>query len=946
MDFILVPDSLTANEVRKQLAEQSCHGVMVGNFSRLLEVLTQLWVHPTPGDFWADKLQDNILKSKQAFWANSIQVDEHSVRQQLDASLQFMLNGLPLNQPLQALNSSTIPNALSQKAQDYYNDLVALHQDMDQVRPIEQMLAQQWLANMEAPALDTLALHYDAQSFCFEYWQAEVVTALAKLNPPQSIFKNMIESVLQQVQQIDFADTSTLEGSDYSAMAKRLLDNQLAENETAKPLPKPAELVGVICRDALLECEVVASMVQNLQQQGTACTDISVVYPSNSDYAIWLKKQFEASGILASNLSDTKRVVDWQAHLLRDLLVLQNPLSPPMARKSVLCNPLMPWGTAKSRIQLIEKDFTDVETLANKISEGLLAILAEKQNSVAGLVTWLETIASHLKALPQSGLTHESMQQKIAQLASTLAQYQDEGFEQALQKSLNQLQPGNISLGGTKQHLLDSVVVLDDQEHLPKKVKHLIVVGFNQPHYAYPIHTGVKQTALNAKAWQGLSFETDLLFQLNEKSQFKQKQLADTFAKTTHSLTLLSSQQGFNGSALPLSDLALDLALCFEEPSKVNSHALFEPLESIQHPFIEQVETSLSPKVDDKLNKHFFNFNQDLLRLHKDYDGNPRAESPSSFENMMVSPLAWLLDRQGLTKKGWEVETLDIMLQGTIAHKVFELYEQSAQPKQPAYSASLFDDFFAQAVQEDAPFLQNPSWKLEVSQLSQQVRPAFKAFVDWLKAENWQLVDSEERLKGTLWDIPVKGFADAVLEKNNRTFILDYKKSSSTSRLKRLEQGLDLQTYIYRTLYLQKPTDNPPQGMVTGYYNLNDQVMVVDDMTHVGQPMQGVELNVQAPNQPPGQPVDDQSSVAIRHIKARLKQLQAGLILANTTQDAERWKKVGITAYALENNSVIQRSLVAVDEVANLNAEPAVKTLLEVHQELMNSLEPAPKEQK
>ena len=52
VDFVLVPDGLSANYVRNNLAKYNLNGVKVGNFSALLETLQSLWVFDVPNNDW------------------------------------------------------------------------------------------------------------------------------------------------------------------------------------------------------------------------------------------------------------------------------------------------------------------------------------------------------------------------------------------------------------------------------------------------------------------------------------------------------------------------------------------------------------------------------------------------------------------------------------------------------------------------------------------------------------------------------------------------------------------------------------------------------------------------------------------------------------------------------------------------------------------------------
>jgi len=870
LDFVLVPDGLSANYVRRELSKHSPNGIKVGNFSVLLETLTDLWVLPVQSDNWSDILQASALKMADAFWSKSIQVDEVSVIKQLDQSLRHILKSLPLGQSVSCLENPQT------KAERYFNDLVSLHQNMHHVRPFEQQTAKQWLVQANVLSLDSINIYFDQDYFCFDVWQQEVIKALLANQTQVSPNKDLIDSLL-----IHLAEEVP---SDFVALKNVLFTNQ-------PPVSIPEGYKGVLCRDALEECEAVASMVQVASNKGISLDEIAVIYPAGSNYPLWMSKVFEKAGIVVSNLPTYQAIFDWQATLLRDLVVLKSESAPPMAWMSVLSNPLMPWRNHNKRILIIEGKVDDIRDMADEVSEGLIDLLTQKVNDSSEMLEWFMAVIKHLEPLNEQGLTHERMASKLNQLIVWFELYAEDTYDEQCQKILNQLQPKSLNIAGEKSHYLNAVTAVASNETLLKPAKHLFVLGFNQGTYFHNASDKSGRTILNNQAWSLLTEQTGLVLDtFKEEVSFGQTQIKSLLGKAVESLTILASQQDFDGGRLHLSETAFDLALCFMPAEKVNPNLLFSALRDSDHPFLKLTEISIQP--EESLVLDDLKLQQNLLALHTVDDGSQRPESPSSFETMMVSPLSWLLDRQGLKDKSWSVEKLDVLLQGTVAHKVFELYKKR---QDEPLSDELYEQLFLQAVQEDAAFLQGQQWRLELVQLKQQVKPAFDKFVCWLELSGWRIIGVEKRLKGQIWDIPVKGFADALLKKENEILVLDYKKSKSDDRVKRLKSGFDLQTYIYRELYQQ---EHGKTDIYSGYYNLNDQVMVLDQAQSSGNEMKIVvpDISVQA-----------QSLEAQNKVQNRLSQLKQGCVELNTNQDSSNWEVFGIKAYALKDNPVVIR---------------------------------------
>lgn len=83
--------------------------------------------------------------------------------------------------------------------------------------------------------------------------------------------------------------------------------------------------------------------------------------------------------------------------------------------------------------------------------------------------------------------------------------------------------------------------------------------------------------------------------------------------------------------------------------------------------------------------------------------------------------------------------------------------------------------------------------------------------------------------------------------------------------------------------------------MVTGYFNLNDRVMVLD---------QAVEGSEDIDVKTPELPLEQQSEQAVSLVTQRFAELRAGCLTLNRADEAKTWKSRGIKAYAFENSLV------------------------------------------
>jgi hypothetical protein len=868
MDFVLVPDAVTANYVRGELAKQGIANTKVGNFQALIDILKELWIIPEKEDTFSQQLQSNALQMKEAFWAESILVDEIAVINLLENTVNQLLNLLPINH---------IPEVIADpqtRLEQYFNDIIRLFYFLND-RPSDQKTAAEWLSLDITDSIQPVNL-FVLDNVRLHPWQKEVVNRL------------LAHSNLEQ--QILFTETQQqlrLQGAqDYIDMSNRLF-------EEASPQPVPDGFKGVLCRDLLEEFEVLASRIQKLIQQGTSPNEIAFIYPKGMDGIAYLSQEFAKREITLSNLPLIETGYDWQTELLRDLISLQlNPLVP-MVKKSVLSNPLMPWAF-KAKLNRILSSDKHSQAIADEYCEGLYQLVNQSVTNSEEFLVLLAEIGNKLKFQNELSLTKRRWLVLLEQVKTVFALYASLSFPEQCQKVLAQLRSASMTLNSEKPFYLNAVTALSSSESLPKPVEHLFVIGFNEGHYRFTLKDQISNTVLDLGTWQSLGFSEIMQANL----LYEQQILKQNLAKTKQSLTLLASRQAFDGSSLGLSEMALDLALCFQEVEEVDPHELFSHLNELGDDFVAWKQLAVEDLRTDEIED--LTFAENLLSLHKDSDGNQRAESPSSLERMMVSPLDWLFNRQGLEDKSWQIQTLDILIQGQTAHKVFELYKDH-QAK--GYSDALFEELFTKSLQLEAPFVLQPGWRLERIHLKQQVKRALIGFVDWLNAEDWRIDDVEKRLHGEIWGIPLKGFTDAVLVNGDKTLILDYKKSKSDDRIKRLNNGLDLQTYIYRSLYAQQFGDSE---IHSGYYTLNDQVLALDQSDS-----SQTTIKVKTPDVS----LEEQSLEARNIIQNRLRELADGFVRLNRSTDEKSWADKGVKAYSLNDNPVIKRFVIEEEEV-------------------------------
>lgn len=874
MDFLLVPDALTASETRYALAQRNTMGTKVGSFSVLLETLAELWlIEPSELD-WDVALQEQALAMGDAFWKNSIHVDESATVAELQASLQFLLNYLPLG---------TQPATISQpdsRYERYYNDLVCLFQRIGE-RPAPGQLAEQWLMEHQGLYIEPLNVYPILDIDRLFPWQQQVLDVLKGKGW--------------------FAP----EPSKYDFIPEPKPANQDATIQNfARTLFHPEagtipceDLYWITCRDHVEEVEAATSLIQAALDSGTVPERIAVVVPQGGDYELWLGKHFENAGIISSNVRPESNVFDWQSALVHDLLSTLAQPEASMALMSVMVNPLMPWK-ARTGHKFAEQ-YARRKTLTSEeeIEQSLLDLIQNApEKTTPRVVDWLKAIAELCRKNIYKGLSGQRMKGLIENTERLLSLYGAEDFGEKINRILRQMPVATLESGENRIRYLNAINIIQDKEHLPFQVDHLFILGFKQDHYSYrPEHTG----AIPREAWDTIAAETGLAMPSMDTSQeYWQKDFAELLSRADKGLTFLRSTNDSLGESLEPSESLLDMALCFQEIEKLAPEKLETPILQSRHPLVrtEIIEVKEEPKPE--LGNMDFGYNLQIARL--DDSGDFGQESPSSLEKLMVSPLAWLLNRLYIESCIWEPETPDVRVQGNVAHKVFELFFED--PKN-ALGESLANRLFDQAVNEEAPFLNTDRWSLKRAKLRDEVLEALNDLVNWCDKLGWQVMHTEKPIEGSLWGIKVGGRVDAILSDGQQALIIDYKKSKHANRLTRLEKGYDLQTYIYRELYQQ---GNPDSTLLSGYYTLNDSTLVTD------QALSGSEMLSMVQ---PRATLDAQSENAVAFVEGRLKAIQEGLITLNHADDSKEWGKVGITDYSTRDNPVIARFMLDNKEV-------------------------------
>ena len=886
MIFVIAPDSLSAREVLRHLGRQGTVGVQVGGFRRLLETLQELYVLPEPADVWDETLRAAALRAENVFWSRSIQLNESAVLHELDTSLRSLLDAVSLVDGLPDLPGGESgggpggePDAESDvpmpRWQQRYRDLLQLHGSMQGIRPHEQEMARQWYAVRSGPHIEDISILNLLDNDELPVWKRELLQALPTADSPE------ITALLQQ-----------LSGHDRSFPQER----------------------WVTCRDRVEETQAAVSMLQQAVQRGIHPDRMAVVYPHGSDYPRWLVQSLRESGLAVQNLQEQSQTYDWQAELIRDLLTVckNHDCLEPMLFMSILANPLMPWSAAYG--QYLAGEYAEAlafGTLNNSQlpehgSSDVLRILARPlpENS-SQLIRWIDEVITQTDSKPQYGLTVEHARRLIAELRILSELYVSDGFQEQLQKILNQWQAGNIARERSVRTDLNGVYFLSTQEALLTPVDEMICLGFNAGSWGASLPaSGV----FDYRDWDALAEAIALpLTNADELRRRWDNRFTRLIGQASCRCTYLLSRQNLDGGLCQPSEYLLDCAARLQLPGQIVPDQLIEDIRTTDHDLIQLKTVPATPGPAGSQPDHL-EFGRSVFELialrpssrkpgsDRKPDRDPAViySSPSKLETMMVSPLVWLLEQIEIKSRCWGALELDVMLQGTVAHQVFERYlTPSADGRFPAPPTEQKIAALLEAIlKERAPFLLYSRWRFARIQLQQEVYTALTALHAWLQDSGMSVLHTELKLRGELWNMHLGGFADVVLlDASGRTaYIIDYKKSKSQDRSKRLQQGFDLQTCIYRELFRQE--SSAFQNIVTGYFTMHDTTLILDTP---------VDSSPYITITYPDISQDAQSQQARAYIVERIDELQRGIVTLNTNADSSYWEKQGVGRYALDN---------------------------------------------
>ncbi len=889
--FLLVPDAGAARRLRRQLASSGARtGVVVGVWPELITLALDSAVLSPPVTDWSAVTNGALAAFPDAFWSGSY------------ANAPGETCSVVCNQYLQLLQE-TEPETpftpldlvkLAGRGGAHLADLVRFHQALDGALP-DHLAAIQAL--LHAPqGLRPLCVYTSPILSVLSTWQ---VRLLEHLNTTSTEYRDTALQVALD------AVTLPPEGLQASGRSLTYLQRELFDLPEQKG-ERDNSVQWLAVRDFYEEAEVAAGMVQSIlaSDETMVLADIGILVPNRLEYIYALRDAFALARLPLSGLGDPNWRRDLGRELILHFLQVREKPAPAMAVAACLTSPLMPWSetegaTAAQRV--IDGDWRiSAWRGISRDGETVLELLRGEDSTGASLGDALGSLVRHLPA--NEALTEDLL--RAAELVEAI------GAELVADRpvdwsSVRRLAgPDRLEKEPATEFTQEGVTVWHEGREAWRPVRHLLVLGFASGHYsgrdgASPVlsETDIRQLAEQT----GLRLVTRRARLDRDRAYFKRQ--LNMVAETAS--FLIPRRDPAGDAQSPSESLEFILYLFGEEEDAVLSLDL-----SVDRAQVRFLPVSDSMDVIEPSCRPFgdLEIGQNLLALRTDADGNPKPESPSALETLMVSPLAWLLQRLKAEPTLWIGEKLDVLLQGTLAHGVFELVFEANEglPERRALPGQVRTALEA-VIREESPFLRSAAWAVERHLLEGQLVRAAEAWRDILAELGADVIGTEVWLHGQLGKLGIHGQSDALLAlPGDRLLIVDYKKSSASSRRDRMLNGYDSQVELYRRMLqtgglkeegtagladrLQASADI---GVV--YFNLNDATALSDSNLAESSRLPGWEWLD-----------NDVSAEAIALIERRVADLEHGRIVLNRAGDQEFFEKqAGVKPYALEVSSLI-----------------------------------------
>ncbi|MEI8186929.1 MAG: PD-(D/E)XK nuclease family protein [Chlorobiaceae bacterium] len=898
--FLLTPDTASALKLKRLVAEKGGRtDVIAGAWPELLVHARNSCILPLDNADWQTLLAEGVDKLKDAFWGKSYgnvkDEEKKSIIGIIGEHLVMLLEAAGPDGKIDGLErlEGTV------RLQRHIRDLMALHNAMGCMLPPQLSTIQQIVQAPPERRLRSMRVYHTGEWLHLNRWQEALIAHLnaTATEGEETVLKTCLDAAVTR------AEGKSGSGLRYIQEELFTLPEKIALDDT---------LQWLVVRDYLQEAEVAAGMIQKALADDPTLNpaDIALLLPADQHYSHAVRPVFELAGLPVSGLHDAYNSRDLGGEAVLNLLLSLNKPAPVIALASLLSSPLMPWdnGVGNSFAQKIVELRFDLHEpdKFNADQSRMLLLLRERVDKPVELKERLKHFPALLnrdEALDEHRFRAEQLCKKLLGLLE-----HTETIPWPLLKA--RAVPQTLIAPTTSTATREGIAVFYEQAEPWRKVKRLFVLGCFDGHYPMTpagsiIFTDSDLLQLHEKL--GLQLETTKERNGRQRELFKRQ-----ISAATDNITFFVPSRDALGKPLsPSASLTFAGALFAGDGGAERLLVNLESNTERKKARGLALAAATAPEPPRELLKQDLSFGRNLLEICPNEDGTPKSETPSRLETLMVSPLAWLLERLKVKPREWEPETLTVMTKGTLAHNVFEhLFAPGELPSADTIKNRL-PELLDNSVRKITPFLDRHEWKVEREHLGQEILKAALQWREILDKIDATVVATEISLQGKHDDLPVNGNADLLLKSGDRLVVVDYKKSGSTTRRERMTLGYDHQAELYREMIITGGAKEPAKiskealeelehfknaGQIgTLYYLMNDQTVLANTkgwLTNIG----GVEE------------IHNNTSVkAMELIGTRINELKSGAIILNSeTDEKDCLENKGIKAYALDSSPLIK----------------------------------------
>ncbi|MBW2245552.1 MAG: PD-(D/E)XK nuclease family protein, partial [Deltaproteobacteria bacterium] len=755
-----------------------------------------------PGSDWDATFSNALEEVEAAFWSKSLEAAPDETAAAVEASFLHVLKGVAPGTRL-ADAAARAMAGLQGRAGRHITDLARLHDALGEALPPEMAGARALLAVPADEACGPIAVCRIEGHPRLDAWQLAVIAKLgadldASGSAPHPELRLLLETSLQNTPRA--SERSTL-----GHLQRRIF----GDLEGSVPLDESMQFLGL--RDPLEEAEVAAGMVQQAldREPELSPSDFALLLPNDAFTRAAVASSFDAAGLPLAGLEIETPRRDLAYEAVYALLQCQRASAPAMAQATLLSSALQPWDAATGMAladQVMQGRQPRLDADADEASEKALGIVLSHPADSPGC------LAGHLRTFAEiihRGEELDAARRDLRGLCNELAKSLDSATEIPWDRLERAATPRRLRSEPKALYTREGITVLDESLEPWRDARRLIVIGCTAGHYpadaaVSPVFTDSDLKDLVEAGFQ-LATGADLL--ADRRARFRRQ-----LSVASEEVTFLIPRRDTAGETLALSSclafIAQHIDHIDEDESLVVDVDGTDGLDKARGLAIAGAAAPVPPR---KLHPNDLELGRNLLMVGST-DGKLPPNSPSRLETLLVSPLAWLLDRAHLLPREWAPEEFGPLIQGTLAHAVFEriFVQESGLPSEGEIREQI-PDLLRQAIAENAAFAAGNTWGVERSRLEQDLEGAALAWRRMLEGLGARILASEVQLEGTLLQLevpgtgglplPLRGTADVVMQHPDGSLsVVDYKKSSSGDRHKRMETGFDLQASLYRAM--------------------------------------------------------------------------------------------------------------------------------------------------